>query len=127
MFYNCINLESLNLNNFDTHNVIHMNNMFDNCKKIENLNLNSFETSSVEDMYFMFSGCKKLESLSLSFFTIKTSRVLPFRETTASPFLAASTVINCKLILLNLINKKNMERIRRYLKLRGHVLYKNFL
>ena len=39
MFYECNNLNYLDLSSFDTKNVINMSNMFNNCSKLNNLNL----------------------------------------------------------------------------------------
>ena len=45
-----------------------MNGMFKNCEKIKNLNLSNFNTKNVINMDDMFSGCSSLLSLDLSNF-----------------------------------------------------------
>ena len=50
LFYNCYSLRYVDINNFDTYNVVDMSNMFFNCSSLENIDLNSFNTSSVNDM-----------------------------------------------------------------------------
>ena len=68
IFQYCSSLSSLNLNNFDTSNVIDMWYMFFDCKSLTNLNLSSFDTSNVTDMSGMFCGCSSLSNLNLSNF-----------------------------------------------------------
>ena len=59
-------LKNLNLNNFNTKNVEHMNEMFENCTSIESLDLTSFNTKNVVDVSRMFYSCSSLKSLNLS-------------------------------------------------------------
>lgn len=68
MFYYCINLTSINLNNFDTSKVTDMGSMFEYCKNLTSLDLSSFDTSNVVDMGRMFYKCSSLTSLDLSSF-----------------------------------------------------------
>ena len=63
MFYGCSSLKELNLNNFNTNNVIDMTYMFYGCSSLKELNLNNFNTNNVIDMYRMFYGC--LDELKL--------------------------------------------------------------
>ena len=53
MFYGCPSLEELNLDNFNTNDVINMNNMFYECLSLKEINLNNFNTSNVKDMHAM--------------------------------------------------------------------------
>ena len=71
MFYDCKNLTTLNLSNFDTSNVTDMYRMFSDCTSLTTLNLSNFDTSNVTDMYRMFSGCTSLTTLDLSNWNIK--------------------------------------------------------
>lgn len=71
LFYNCINLEELNIN-FDTHNVLFFNNMFSSCFSLVELHLNNFNFSSAQNMENMFADCINLESLEIPYFD-KTS------------------------------------------------------
>ncbi|MDE6606330.1 MAG: BspA family leucine-rich repeat surface protein, partial [Lachnospiraceae bacterium] len=68
MFYGCRNLTDVNLNKFDTSQVINMTRMFYGCCGLENIDLSTFDTSRVKYMAGMFSGCEKLRSLNLSSF-----------------------------------------------------------
>ena len=68
MFYHCTNLSSLNLSSFDTSNVIDMHGMFSYCYNLSSLNLSSFDTSHVINMLSMFSCCTNLSSLNLRSF-----------------------------------------------------------
>ena len=44
MFYNCKNIEKIDLSKFDSSNVVNMERMFCNCKNLETINLSNFET-----------------------------------------------------------------------------------
>ena len=68
MFYECNNLSSIFISNFDTSNVLNMNNMFCICTNLTSLDLSNFDTSKVTDMGRMFYGCKILNSLNISNF-----------------------------------------------------------
>ena len=68
MFYNCSDLTSLNLSNFNTEKVMYMSNMFYNCNKLTSLDLTSFNTAEVTNMDNMFRSCSALTSLDLSNF-----------------------------------------------------------
>ena len=56
MFY-ISSLKELNLNNFNTNNVINMSCMFSGCSSLKELNLNNFNTNNVTYMSYMFSKC----------------------------------------------------------------------
>ena len=68
MFFNCINLEELDLSNFDTGNVTNMGGMFEQNNSLKKLDVSSFNTSKVKLMWWMFHGCKNLETLQLNNF-----------------------------------------------------------
>ena len=83
-FYNCKNLQSLDLTNFKTSESINMEAMFSNCNSLNYLKISNFETSKVENMAKMFYGCSSLISLDISNF--ETNNVVNmeymFRECT---------------------------------------------
>ena len=56
MFFECSSLKELNLNNFDTNNVISMDYMFSLCSSLKELNLNNFNTNNVTNMFNIFYG-----------------------------------------------------------------------
>lgn len=62
MFYNCTNLESVDISELNTFSVEDMSMMFCFCEKLTNLNMNGAGTESVTDMNGMFSGCTALSS-----------------------------------------------------------------
>ena len=68
LFNNCKSLTHLNLSNFDTQNVINMNNMFSDCQCLTKLNLSIFDTQNVTDMSYMFFNCESLIYLNLNNF-----------------------------------------------------------
>ena len=64
MFHECRQLTNINFgNNFNTQNVTQMNGMFNNCYALTTLDLSSFDTSKVEDISDMFSGCRDLVTI----------------------------------------------------------------
>ena len=63
LFFGNINLESLDVSNFDTSNVTNMYAMFASNTKLKNLNLCSFNTDKVEDMAYMFAETYSLEHI----------------------------------------------------------------
>ena len=75
MFSDCNKLTSIP--QFDTSNVINMQNMFYDCRLLTSLDLSLFDTSNVTDMQYMFFGCTSLTSLDLSSFD--TSNVINMR------------------------------------------------
>ena len=70
MFYDCNNLASLDVSNWNTSKVTSMNHLFELCKSLTCLDLRSFDTSSVTSMYYMFANCPKLTSIDISAFVI---------------------------------------------------------
>ena len=70
-FYGCKNLKQLNLSNFNTKNVLNMSYIFYNCKNLVNLDLSTFNTENVSDMAGMFYGCENTKKLNLTNFNTK--------------------------------------------------------
>ena len=50
MFHSYLSVESIDLSNFNTNNVTHMNYMFNNCPSLKSIVLSNFNTNSVIDM-----------------------------------------------------------------------------
>lgn len=76
LFTSLYDVEYLDLSNFDTSNVKHMNNMFNSCVFLKDVNLSSFNTSNVVDMDYMFYNCYSLTELDLTNFdTSKATNV----------------------------------------------------
>ena len=73
MFYKCLSLKELNLNNFNTNNVIDMGGMFSGCSSLKELNLNNFKINNVIDMNFMFSDCSSLIDLNFNIFNTNSN------------------------------------------------------
>ena len=64
MFYNCYNIINIDLSNFDTKNVLNVNNMFAFCESLKSINgISKLNTSNVADMSSMFCNCISLISL----------------------------------------------------------------
>lgn len=72
MFSNCVSLVDINLESFDTSNVINMNGMFmmygQSYSSLKRIDLSGFDTSRVTDMTDMFVCNTSLEYLDLSNF-----------------------------------------------------------
>ena len=66
MFEGCENLSSLSLNNMDTSSVLDMSEMFKNCKKLIHINLKNFDVSKVTSMWRMFHNCNSLTYLNIN-------------------------------------------------------------
>ena len=68
MFYYCRSLTTLDVSNFDTSKVTNIADMFNSCQNLTTLNLSNFNTINVTSMSNMFYGCNSLTSLDLSNF-----------------------------------------------------------
>ena len=67
MFNNCINVvEFTNSSNWDTSNVIYMDNMFSWCDKLITLDVSKWNTSNVIDMGGLFFNCGNLTALDVT-------------------------------------------------------------
>ena len=87
MFENCLKLESVDISNFNTSNVITLENMFKDCNSITNINIGpNFNTTKVTTMESMFENCYALTTLDLS--TFDTTNV-----TTMNNFLLADKAL----------------------------------
>ena len=65
MFYGCSALKSLDLTNFNTAKVTHMNNMFEGCSALTTIYASDkFDTDNVINGSDMFTGCKSLKGYS---------------------------------------------------------------
>ena len=65
MFYNCQNLISIDLTNFNISSATKIDNMFHKCYKLKSLDLSNLNTSSVTSMFCLFNACMNLISLNL--------------------------------------------------------------
>ena len=68
MFSGCSLLNTLNLGNYNTSNVVNMKAMFERSSLLRSINLNSFNTKKVTNMDYMFSSCFSLDKLDLNNF-----------------------------------------------------------
>ena len=66
--FSLYNLEKIDLNGFDSSNVVDMSYMFNECVNLNSLDLSGFNTSKVEYMSWMFYNCECLTTLDLSGF-----------------------------------------------------------
>ena len=64
MFFNCHKLKEIKgIDKFKTPIVFYMNSMFYNCNELEYLDLSNFDTSMTYDMPYMFNKCFKLKEI----------------------------------------------------------------
>ena len=76
LFYNCTDIEEIDLSNFDSSKVVDMSYMFTYCKLLNFINFQNFNTSNTIYMNYKFKDCRSLASLNLSNFdTSKVSRM----------------------------------------------------
>ena len=68
MFYNCINLISIDMSNFNSSKTTNMDRMFCGCENLIELNLTNFDTKNVATMRSMFYDCINLTNIDLSSF-----------------------------------------------------------
>ena len=66
MFDGCTNLTSLDVGGWDVRNVTDTHHMFANCTNLTSLDVSNWDTSKITDMQSMFQNCSKLTSLDLS-------------------------------------------------------------
>jgi surface protein len=67
-FYECENLISVDVDEFDTSAVTDMSHMFCDCFQLTTLDVSKFDTSRVTNMWAMFGGCESLTTLDVSKF-----------------------------------------------------------
>ena len=63
MFSDCLELENLDLSNFNTLNVTNMQGMFNECNELKYLDLSNFNTSNVSNfkqMFLILNKCLKI-------------------------------------------------------------------
>ena len=68
MFYRATSLQSLDLSNFNTKNVVDMYAMFYHMPSLKTLNVTSFNTENVLTMNYMFNGMNSLTALYITNF-----------------------------------------------------------
>ena len=69
MFMGCRSIVTLNLLNFNTHNINNMQSMFANCAALQNLTFGEeFNTSNVTNMNSLFYGCTSIDTIDISCF-----------------------------------------------------------
>ena len=68
MFYDCKNIESINLSSFNSQNVLNMEYMFAGCSNLNIINVSSINTKAVTKINGIFYGCESLEKINLSSF-----------------------------------------------------------
>lgn len=70
LFYLCINLEKIELKNFDTRNIKTFEGMFSACSKLKEVNLDILNTESAKNLTGMFYGCSCMTELNLNHFKV---------------------------------------------------------
>ena len=59
-------LKSIDVSNWDMHNVRNMYSMFRNCYYLESVDVSKWDTGNVKDMSSVFCGCSSLKSIDVS-------------------------------------------------------------
>ena len=103
IFRGCNNLETINISSFNTSKVVNMVSMFYLCYKLKSIDVSGFDTRNVDSMQGMFNGCCALTSLNLSNFN--TSKVIDFGWT----FCNLQNIKNIDLSNFDTSNVTNMQ------------------
>ena len=90
MFSNCSSLKTIDISNFNTENVTNMDSMFSNCYSLTELNLSNFNTENVSNMSYMFSNCSSLTELDLSNFNTENVSNMSYMFSDCSSLLKLS-------------------------------------
>ena len=81
VFINCLSLTTLDLSNWNTSNVTKMTEVFGGCSSLTTLDLSGWNTNNVTEMNNLFSGCSSLSYLIIDSpvfnFLLKSSQTLP--------------------------------------------------
>jgi surface protein len=82
MFYNLVQIYTIDFSKFDSSQVTDMTSMFHGCLNLTSINFDNFNTSLVESMYDMFYSCTSLTSLDVTNFdtSLVTSMSNMFKE-----------------------------------------------
>ena len=102
LFYNCKNINKIDLSSFNVINIKNTSYMFYNCSNLTNINLSSLNAENVTDLSYMFHSCSNLINIDLSSFIIKKAINLQ------NMF---SLCINLKSINLSFFNTDNVSNI----------------
>lgn len=63
MFYNCRNIDSLDLSHFNTEKVTDTSHMFDDCSSLDSIDISDFWTDCLKGTSDMFGRCNSLAKL----------------------------------------------------------------
>ena len=66
MFYQCVNLKTIDSSNWDTRNIVKMTSAFMYCKKLINLDSSNWNTSKVTSMRNLFNQCNEIKKIDVS-------------------------------------------------------------
>ena len=66
MFFDCKDIETINLSNIDLSFSTNFTNMFSGCKSLKSIDLSSLKYAKIYNMSRMFYGCSELKSVDLS-------------------------------------------------------------
>ena len=71
MFFDCKNINKIDLSGFDTKNITNMESMFDQCSNLIDIDFSFFNTENVLNMKNMFLLCSNLKQIDLFYFNTK--------------------------------------------------------
>ncbi len=125
MFFNCMELKSLDVSNWDTSNVTNMTGTFDQCESLVTLDLSRWDVSSVTNLYGTFAYCISLANLDVS--TWDTSRVTNMEATFSQCYSLTSldlsgwktSNVTTMESMFNMVISKGMTSSLKYLDLSG--------
>ena len=105
LFYNCKDILSIDLSNFNSSKITTMNSMFSGCSSLESVNFGNFDTTSSKNMISMFKNCQSLTSLNLSNFN--TTQVINLN----SMFMGCSSIKSLDLSKFDTSSVTNMNSL----------------
>ena len=103
MFFQCLNLKSLDFSFFNSDNINNINNIFSSCSKLTDLNLTNFNSSNLINMNHVFYNCSSLVNLNLSNFNTNNF------EDMSQLFMNCSSLVNLNISNFNTNNVKDMR------------------
>jgi surface protein len=76
MFSMCSSLKSIDLNKFNTINVLYMDYMFSNCDKLVDLKISNINTNKLQSASYMFNNCISLVNLDIKNFQFINAQII---------------------------------------------------
>ena len=103
MFSNSKNLIYINISNLETENLKSMKNMFNSCTNLQSIDLSNIKANNVESTSGLFSGCNSIENIDLSNLDLKNNKDMSYMFNDCH---------SLKEIIFGEINTENVENMK---------------